>query len=144
MSAHLTIPARHGIAAHVKAGQTIKMLNTNGTQVVDTWSFTLSSTNTILTQLSMQHTHANLKRIHPRIGDGLYDNNSEILLTLTEDTAGGCHDTLIAACDRKRYEKAGVVVGHANCADNLVEGLDSLGSCRVLDFVPKDLELFGD
>ncbi|KAK5118811.1 hypothetical protein LTR62_000020 [Meristemomyces frigidus] len=36
-----TIPARHGVATFVPAGQTIKIINTSGTQVVDTWAFAL-------------------------------------------------------------------------------------------------------
>jgi len=36
-----TIPARHGVATFVPAGQTIKIVNTSGSQVVDTWAFAL-------------------------------------------------------------------------------------------------------
>ncbi|TKA71582.1 hypothetical protein B0A55_08325 [Friedmanniomyces simplex] len=36
-----TIPARHGVATFVPAGQTIKIVNTSGTQVIDTWAFAL-------------------------------------------------------------------------------------------------------
>ncbi|KAK5130714.1 hypothetical protein LTR08_001744 [Meristemomyces frigidus] len=36
-----TIPAKHGVATFVPAGQTIKIINTSGTQVVDTWAFAL-------------------------------------------------------------------------------------------------------
>ena len=35
------IPARHGTATFVPAGQTIKIINTSGTQVIDTWAFAL-------------------------------------------------------------------------------------------------------
>lgn len=35
------IPARHGTATFVPAGQTIKIVNTSGTQVIDTWAFAL-------------------------------------------------------------------------------------------------------
>lgn len=35
------IPARHGVATFVPAGQTIKVVNTSGTQVIDTWAFAL-------------------------------------------------------------------------------------------------------
>ena len=36
-----TIPARHGVATFVPAGKTIKIVNTSGSQVVDTWAFAL-------------------------------------------------------------------------------------------------------
>ena len=35
------IPARHGTATFVPAGSTIKIINTEGTQVIDTWAFAL-------------------------------------------------------------------------------------------------------
>lgn len=35
------IPARHGVATFVPAGQTIKIVNTSGSQVIDTWAFAL-------------------------------------------------------------------------------------------------------
>lgn len=48
------------------------------------------------------------------------------MLTITEDTTEGVHDTLIAACDAARYRELGGEEGHRNCADNLVEGLGAL------------------
>lgn len=41
MAEQQLIPARHGTATFVPAGQTIKIINTSGTQVVDTWAFAL-------------------------------------------------------------------------------------------------------
>ena len=38
-----------------------------------------------------------------KIGDVLRTNRRRPILTLIEDTSGGVHDTLIAACDRYRY-----------------------------------------
>ena len=35
----VTIPARRGMAARVAAGQRIRIINTHGSQVVDTWAF---------------------------------------------------------------------------------------------------------
>jgi uncharacterized protein YcgI (DUF1989 family) len=125
------IPAKHGIATHLPAGSTIKIINTHGTQVVDTWAFTLSSSPSSLkqveTQMSMQHTRASLCRVIPKVGDGLFNDRREKILVVVEDTTEGIHDTLIAACDRQRYEELGGESGHRNCADNLVEGLEALG-----------------
>lgn len=39
-----TVPARRGAATIVRAGQKIKIINTHGNQVVDTWVFALPST----------------------------------------------------------------------------------------------------
>ena len=48
-------------------------------------------------------------------------------LRLVEDTSGGIHDTLIAACDRWRYELLGCAAYHDNCTDNLRAALAELG-----------------
>jgi len=85
--------------------------------------------------MSNQHTRACLNRTIPRVGDGLFNNKREKLLTIVEDTTEGIHDTLIAACDEERYiELAGEEGrGHRNCSDNLVEGLAALGECFSLE-----------
>jgi hypothetical protein len=49
------------------------------------------------------------------------------MLTVIEDTSGGIHDTMIAACDRYRYELLGCAGYHDNCTDNLAAGLAELG-----------------
>ncbi|KAH9810941.1 hypothetical protein Tdes44962_MAKER05969 [Teratosphaeria destructans] len=41
MAEQQTIQARHGVATFVPAGQIIKIINSSGTQVVDTWAFAL-------------------------------------------------------------------------------------------------------
>lgn len=129
------IPARQGIAIPLPKGKTIKVINTHGTQVIDTWAFTVSQ-NKITTQMSNQHTRASLNRTIPKIGDGLFNNKREKMLTMTEDTTKGHHDTLIAACDEERYlELAGEEGrGHRNCSDNLGEGLVAIGEFEGIFF----------
>ena len=120
----ITIPARHGKAAQVAAGQVIRVINTHGEQVVDTWAFTAG----MLTEfMSMEHTRATLTRLRPQVGDGLYTNRRRKILTMTEDTSRGDHDTLIAACDSERYILLGVKEYHDNCTDNLFAAMQALG-----------------
>jgi hypothetical protein len=52
------IPARHGLAIPLNAGQTVKIINTHGTQVIDTWAFTVSSKNIISQSKSLTHSLA--------------------------------------------------------------------------------------
>jgi uncharacterized protein YcgI (DUF1989 family) len=136
--APMTIPARHGLGLKLLAGQTLKIVNTHGTQVIDTWAFTLSPSGEIQAQMSMQHTRASLQRTIPIVRDSLYSNERKKMLTILEDTCG-VHDTLIAACDRYRYLELGAEEGHRNCADNLVEGLSALGKCPYLVLFPFSL-----
>jgi uncharacterized protein YcgI (DUF1989 family) len=119
-----TIPARSGKAAFIARGQSVKVINTHGAQVVDTWA---SSQADLTEFMSMEHSRATHRHMIPRVGDALLTNRRRPILTLTEDTAGGIHDTLMAACDRYRYQELGHDGYHDNCTDNLAAGLAALG-----------------
>ena len=125
----VTIPARGGKAAFVEAGQRIRVINTHGQQVVDTWAFRRDE----LTEfMSMEHSRTFLSRIMARVGDSMVTNHRRPILTLVEDTtvegeSAGIHDTLLAACDRYRYELLGCEGYHDNCTDNLAAALAELG-----------------
>ena len=120
----IEIPARRGKATKLSAGQSVRVVNTFGQQVVDTWAFAAAD---IREFMSMEHTRIFISRIIPKIDDPLVTNHRRPILTLTEDTSGGIHDTLVAACDRWRYELLGAKGYHDNCTDNLAEGLAALG-----------------
>jgi len=119
-----TIPARAGKAVPLAAGQRLRVVNTHGQQVVDTWAFVAGDPGEFM---SMEHTRPHLGSLFPAVGDVLRSNRRRPLLTLLEDTSGGRHDTLIAACDRYRYEMLGCTTPHANCTDNLHAALAELG-----------------
>ena len=119
-----TIPARQGKAAFVARGQSVRVINTHGQQVVDTWAFRRDD----LTEfMSMEHSRTSLGRIMPVVGQSMTTNRRRPILTLVEDTSGGIHDTLLAACDRYRYELLGCEGYHDNCTDNLAAALAELG-----------------
>jgi uncharacterized protein YcgI (DUF1989 family) len=118
-----TIAARSGRATFLVRGQCIKVINTHGSQVVDTWAFSRAN---MAEFMSMEHSRATLRHIIPRVGDALLTNRRRPILTLTEDTSGGVHDTLMAACDRYRYEELGHQGYHDNCTDNLAAALAAL------------------
>ena len=133
----ITIPARCGKAVRVRAGDLIKVINTHGKQVVDTWALNANDTTEFM---SMEHTRAFLKRLAPRQGDSLVTNQRRPILSLEQDTTAGVHDTLIAACDRYRYAQLGVTAYHANSADNLATALRELQLEMVV--APCPLNLF--
>ena len=120
----IEIPARHGRAVRLRRGQSVRVINTRGQQVVDTWAFRADD---IAEFMSMEHSRVAIGRIIPGIGDTLVTNRRQPILTLTADTSGGIHDTLFAACDRWRYELLGCAGYHDNCTDNLAAGLAELG-----------------
>lgn len=118
------IPARKGKAARVRRGQTVKIINTKGQQVVDTWAFNADDLKEFM---SMEHARVGFGGIIPKLGDPLFTNKRRAILTLVEDTSGGIHDTLCAACDRYRYEGLGCTEYHDNCTDNLAAAMAELG-----------------
>ena len=124
MSDLIQIPARKGKAAFVSQGQSVKLINTHGSQVVDTWAFARHDMKEFM---SMEHTRATLVKIMPATGDHLYSNRRRPILTLSEDTTPGIHDTLMAACDSHRYTLLGCSEYHDNCTDNLAAALYELG-----------------
>jgi uncharacterized protein YcgI (DUF1989 family) len=133
----IEIPARRGKAAFVAAGQTVTVINTHGEQVVDAWAFNRAD----LTEfMSNEHTRAHSLHLIPKPGDILRTNQRRPILTFTEDTSGGVHDTLIAACDRYRYAFLGVEGYHDNCTDNFLAAMAELGLTP--PEVPSPLNLF--
>jgi uncharacterized protein YcgI (DUF1989 family) len=124
MADPIIIPARRGKAAYVRLGQTVTVINTHGQQVVDTWAFNRLDPAEFM---SMEHSRATHHHMIPRLGDVMLTNRRRPILTIIEDTSGGVHDTLIAACDRYRYEELGCTEYHDNCTDNLAAALAELG-----------------
>ena len=133
----VTIPARRGMAARVAAGQRIRVINTHGSQVVDTWAF---SARDATEWMSMEASRAWFLRLAAAVGDAFVTNQRRPILTLVEDTSGGAHDTLIAPCDAPRYRLLGVEGHHDNCRDNLHAALAALGI--TVPATPSPLNLF--
>lgn len=119
----ITIAARSGKAAKVAQGQSVKVINSHGQQVVDTWAFNAADLGEFM---SMEHWRATLTKIIPEVGDALVTNRRRAILTLLEDSSPGIHDTLMAACDDYRYRLLGCTEYHDNCTDNLVAAMEEL------------------
>ena len=73
------------------------------TEVVDTWAF--AADDPAGEWMSMEHSRLHMGRVNPALGDTFVTTRRRPILTLVEDTSGGVHDTLLAACDRYRYER---------------------------------------
>lgn len=137
IGARYEVPARNGRAVRLNKGQSIKIINTHGSQVCDTWAFKADDLSEFM---SMEHARAVIDRIIPMPGDPLATNRRRAILTLVEDTSPGVHDTLIAACDAYRYQNLGVTEYHDNCADNMRLALKAIGM-RARE-VPQPLNLW--
>ncbi len=119
----ITIAARSGKAIHIKKGLSIKIINTHGKQVIDTWAFNESD---LSEYMSMEHSRASFLKLMPQVGDIFCTNKRNPILTLVKDTSPGIHDTIIAACDNERYQLLGYKGYHQNCSDNLSTAMKEL------------------
>jgi uncharacterized protein YcgI (DUF1989 family) len=97
-----TIPAGTGAHAILQSGQSIKIINPSGHQVIDCWAFPLG-TDTRPRWMSMAQSRSALGKVIPSVGDTLIDTHRQPVVTLTEDTSTGVHDMLFPACDSWRY-----------------------------------------
>lgn len=118
------VPAGQGLALTVRAGQHARIINTHGTQVVDTWAFVPENPGEFL---SLEHCREVRQKILFDVGDRLVTNRYRPILTIVADTSPGEHDTLIAACSRPMFAMLGRAADHPNCTDNLHAALAGLG-----------------
>ena len=136
--AHIhTVPARKGRAVRLRQGESIKIINTHGHQVCDTWAFSAEDPTEFL---SMEHTRPTIGCIFPTKGHFLHSNRRRPILFFAEDTSPGIHDTIIAACDDYRYGLLGCKEYHDNCTDNLRAAMRAIHA--PLPEVPSPLNLW--
>ena len=127
----------YGKAITLVRGRRLRIENTFGSQVVDTWALNQHDTSEYL---SLEHTRRMLGARFPKTGDTLYSNRRTPLLLLEDDTSPGRHDMLLACCDKWLYKHYGCPTGHRNCRDNFLEALFEAGFDATL--VPNPLNLW--
>ena len=120
----IEIPGGGGKAVRLRAGAAVKLVNTHGSQVVDTWCLSQAD---LTEHVSVEHTRRMLLRLFPKQGDSLYSNRRNPLLVLEKDSSLCKHDMLLACCDSWLYLHYGCPAGHANCHDNCLAALAELG-----------------
>jgi len=81
-------PPRHGKAAVVKEGQRIRLINTDGFQIVDTWTFNVSDMKEFK---SIEHCRSTLKSPRFKVGQSLVTSKRRPILALMADTTPGVH-----------------------------------------------------
>ena len=73
----IKIPPRKSKSIFLAKNQKIKIINTHGTQVVDTWCFNQAD---IKEFMSMEHNRAVTSSIFPKEGEFLYTNKRQPIL----------------------------------------------------------------
>lgn len=133
----ILVPARYARAIPVEAGQRVEIVNTFGTQVVDTWAFRRDDPSEYM---SMAHTRSVNSRAWPAPGEAFVSTRRRPMLRLVGDTSPGRHDTLLCACNREIYAELGHHGPHRTCEDNLHEALGEIG--LQVPLTPEPLNLF--
>jgi uncharacterized protein YcgI (DUF1989 family) len=122
-----------GKAFTLKRFQILRIIDIQGTQVVDLTSFVTQNTQEYLS--SPRSIDLNNK-IYFNTGDQLYSNQSNPMWTILKDTVGN-HCFLFAPCDQKMFELSyGVTDPHPNCFDNLRFSLSPFGIQPAQIFIP--------
>lgn len=91
---HHVIPAGEPYLFQVKAGQTFRLLDSEGNQAVDTLFYSASNPRE---RYDAQRTMRNQNKVYLTTGTTLYSNLGNPLATIVADTCGR-HDTLGGAC----------------------------------------------
>ncbi|MCY3770005.1 MAG: urea carboxylase-associated family protein [Gammaproteobacteria bacterium] len=131
------IPPGCAVGVGVTSGQHVRIINTEGGQVVDTWAFNPLQTDE---SLSMAHSRTATYHLFFRPRDQLVSNRFNPMLTILEDSSPGTHDTLHAACSAGSNAFFGNPGPQPNCHDNLIRVMADHG--HELKTVPCPWNLF--
>ncbi len=135
----LVIPAGHGRAVRVRAGQLVRVTDLDGGQVGDLFAFVDDGARSLTSYLSAAHTRGHTSRLFPAVGEDFVTAARTPVLGFVDDTSPGRHDMLIPACDPERYRQLGSP-SHRSCVANLHEALATLDLEAVA--VPQPVNLF--
>lgn len=125
------------VGVAVSSGQHIRIINTEGGQVVDTWAFNPLQVDEYL---SMAHSRSATYHLFFRPRDQLVSNQFNPMLTILRDCSPGTHDTLHAACSAGSNAFFGNPNPKPNCQDNLIKVMEDNG--HDLKTVPCPWNLF--
>jgi uncharacterized protein YcgI (DUF1989 family) len=136
----ILVPAQHGRAFEVLAGQRMTVIDVEGKQVGDLCALSADDHEEYM---FLPPTRLAISRIPFRIGDALMTNRRRPLFRLVEDDVR-THDIWFGTCDRYRYETEFGLLGHRNCRDNLIEALTpmSIDPTLVRQIVPEAINIF--
>ena len=67
----ILVPARKGKAHRLARGQLVKVINTHGSQVVDSWAFNAGDLDEYM---SMEHTRSTIDKMMPEVDEAFLTN----------------------------------------------------------------------
>ncbi|WP_118136282.1 DUF1989 domain-containing protein [Oceanicella sp. SM1341] len=132
-----TLPASQGAAWRLRLGETLTIVNTHGSQVIDTWALNADD---LSEHSAMEHTRSKNSHVYLEEGLAVMSSKRRPMVTLVADTTPGRHDTLLCPCSAEIYAELGQPAGHRSCTGNFHEAIGALGLS--LPFTPASLNLF--
>jgi uncharacterized protein YcgI (DUF1989 family) len=113
------VPAAHGAAIEVNAGEYLSVIDVEGGQVAD---FVAIRRDQPHRWVSPEQTRSTLRRHQLRLGDALVDNDREPVFEIVRDDVG-VHDLFFSACSPALYRQRFGLSDHRSCRVNLLEAL---------------------
>ena len=114
-----TVPAAHGAAVEVNAGEYVSVIDVEGAQVAD---FVAIRRDLPHRWVSAEQTRSTLRRYQLRLGDALVDNDRDPVFEIVRDDVG-VHDLFFSACSPTLYQQRFGLTEHRSCRVNLLEAL---------------------
>lgn len=136
VSAHI-VPASHGLAIAMKAGERARIINPAGSQVADAWVLSAADP---AEYSAMEHTRSVNSSVFVERSMQIMSNLRRAMMTMVEDTTPGRHDTQLCPCSTELYHELGCAPGHRSCTANFQEAITAQGLS--LPFTPASLNLF--
>ncbi|MBC2607879.1 DUF1989 domain-containing protein [Pelagicoccus albus] len=123
----IIVPASHGKAVKVAAGDRLEVIDLEGKQVGDLMAWVSGSEEEYF---SPAHTLTQNWSVALRVGSVLATNKRRILFRVLEDDVG-IHDILVPCCDHEAYVTRYGIHDHRSCLENIKESLSELGEACV-------------
>jgi hypothetical protein len=113
------VPAAHGAAIEVAAGEYLSIIDVEGSQVADLVAIQRDDHRRVL---SPHQTRSTLRRWTLKLGDRLVNNQREPVFEIVRDDVGE-HDLFFCACSPALYRQRFGLTDHRSCRMNLLEAL---------------------
>jgi uncharacterized protein len=117
------VPVGASRAFGLRANQTVRLIDTEGQQVIDVYAVVADDPAEGLSGICTTQMN---RAVYLSRGHALYSTRRRPILTIVEDTVGR-HDLLMGACSEAVYTKRFDAPGHANCQALLQAALTPLG-----------------
>lgn len=118
------IPAQSGVLVTLAAGDTLRLIDVEGTQVADLFAVLADDHSE---WLSVSVTRGVNWRQFPTVGQAFFSTAYRPLLTFERDDSPGAHDMLVAPCSIEMYHALGHEGYHRSCSENFRTAAETVG-----------------